>query len=167
MTSIKQRPEGYSRVQITLHWVIALLIAGQYLFKNAIATAWDTIRAGNNFAFDPLVMAHVAGGSLILLLVIWRVIVRVRRGVPATPENEPAILKAISHIVHWAFYVVLIMMSLSGLAAWFGDVVFAAQVHNILKVVLLALIAMHVLAVPFHHVVLKNPIMKRMVKSHH
>ena len=40
----------------------------------------------------------------------------------------------------------------------------AAQAHNILKVALLALIALHVLAVPFHRIVLKNNVMLRMIR---
>ena len=36
-------PSGYSRVQIVLHWVVVLLIAQQYLFKDAISNAWDCL----------------------------------------------------------------------------------------------------------------------------
>jgi cytochrome b561 len=55
-------------------------------------------------------------------------------------------------------------MSVSGALAWFADVTVAAQVHNIFKVVLLALVALHVLAVPFHRIVLKDNVMARMVR---
>ncbi|WP_151669416.1 cytochrome b [Nitrincola schmidtii] len=165
MSNVKTIPQGYLKVQIILHWIVVILIGSQYLFKNTIASAWDTIRSGEDFAFHPLILLHVVGGSLILIFMVWRLVLRVRYGVPASPENDHAIFKVISRIVHVAFYVVLILMSLSGLAAWFGDVVLAAQAHNILKVVLLALIAMHILAVPFHHIVLKSPIMKRMTTS--
>ena len=34
-------PKGYTRLQIALHWGAALLIVQQYLFKDAIAAAWD------------------------------------------------------------------------------------------------------------------------------
>jgi cytochrome b561 len=47
---------------------------------------------------------------------------------------------------------------------WFGDIAAAAQAHNVLKIVLLAMIALHVLAVPFHKIVLKNNVMQRMVR---
>lgn len=158
------QPKGYSATQIALHWGVALLVAGQYIFKDAIAGAWDAIRQGTDYAFDPLILAHVAGGALILALVGWRLALRVSRGVPQPPENEPAPLKALSHVAHWAFYAVLAIMSVSGALAWFGDVTVAAQVHNVFKVVLLALIALHVLAVPFHKIVLKNNVMQRMMR---
>ncbi|QOR38090.1 cytochrome B [Billgrantia diversa] len=164
MTAQSQFPQGYSAAQIALHWVVAVLIAAQYIFKDAISLAWDSVRAGENFAFDPLILAHVVGGGLILAFVVWRLVLRLKRGVPVAPENEPASLKTLSHVAHWALYAVLAAMALSGSLAWFGDVTQAAQVHNILKVVLLALVALHVLAIPFHRVVLKNNVMQRMIR---
>lgn len=164
MTVQRKSPQGYSTAQIALHWVVAVLIAAQYIFKDAISLAWDAVRAGETFAFDPLILSHVVGGGLILAFVVWRLILRIKRGVPVAPENEPAPLKTLSHVAHWAFYAVLAAMAVSGSLAWFGDVTQAAQVHNILKVVLLALVALHVLAVPFQRVVLKNNVMQRMIR---
>ena len=43
-------PKGYTRLQIALHWGAALLIVQQYLFKDAIAAAWDAAAAD---AIDP------------------------------------------------------------------------------------------------------------------
>lgn len=157
-------PVGYSRTQIALHWAVAALVAGQYIFKDSISGAWDAILAGRAVAFDPLIFAHVAGGGLILTFVVWRLVLRVKRGVPAPPENEPTALKTLSHVAHWAFYAVLAAMAVTGSLAWFGGVTDAAQAHNVLKVVLLALVALHVLAVPFHKIVLKNNVMARMIR---
>ncbi|MDP1578205.1 MAG: hypothetical protein Q8L76_15855, partial [Cypionkella sp.] len=56
------------------------------------------------------------------------------------------------------------LMSVSGALAWFADLTDAAQVHNIVKVVLLALIALHLLAIPFHRIILKNNVMVRMIR---
>ena len=164
-TTAKAAPQGYSTTQIALHRAVAVLIAAQYIFKDAISSAWDAIRAGETFAFDPLIFAHIGGGALIFAFVVWRLVLRLRRGVPAAPENEPARLKTLSHVAHWTFYAVLAAMAVSGSVAWFGDVTQAARAHNVLKVVLLALIALHVLAVPFHHLVLKNKVMQRMIRA--
>ena len=61
-------------------------------------------------------------------------------------------------------YLVLAALSVTGLLAWFGGVTAAAQAHNLLKVVLLLLVAVHVLAVPFHLLILKNNVMQRMIR---
>jgi cytochrome b561 len=155
---------GYSRTQIALHWSVVLLVAAQYIFNDAISGAWDAIRQGRNYAFDPLILAHVAVGSLILALVVWRLVLRLRRGAPSPPENEPAALATLSHVAHWAFYALLGAMAVTGTLAWFGGVGAAAQAHNVLKVALLVLIGLHVLAVPFHRIVLKNNVMQRMIR---
>jgi len=164
MTTGHTTPQGYSTTQIALHWAVAVLVAAQYIFKDAISGAWDAIRAGETFAFELPILAHVAGGGLILGFVIWRLVLRVTRGVPAAPDNEPAKLKTLGHVAHWAFYAVLAAMAFTGSMAWFFDVTQAAQAHNILKVVLLALIALHILAVIFHRIVLKNNVMRRMLQ---
>lgn len=157
-------PAGNSGAQIALHWIVTLLVAGQYIFKDSITSAWDAIRQGTDYAVDPLILAHVAGGGLILVFILWRLALRLRHGAPPQSENEPAPLKALSHVAHWAFYAVLAIMSVSGALAWFADLTIAAQVHNVFKVILLALIALHVLAIPFHRIVLKNNVMVRMLR---
>ncbi|MEN8656683.1 MAG: cytochrome b/b6 domain-containing protein [Marivita sp.] len=155
---------GYSATQIGLHWIVALLVAGQYIFKESIASAWDAYTRGQEVAFSPLILAHVAGGILILAFVLWRLVLRLTRGVPPAPENEPTPLKTLSHVAHWGFYAILAAMSVSGGLMWFGDVQAAAQAHNVLKVMLLALIVLHVVAIPFHKLVLKNNVMQRMIR---
>jgi cytochrome b561 len=164
MIAAKTAPQGYSATQIALHWAVAALVAAQYIFKDAISGAWNAIRLGEAYAFDPLILGHVGGGALILAFVTWRLVLRLRRGVPAAPENEPAPLRTLSHVAHRAFYAVLAAMAVTGALAWFGDVTQAAQAHNVLKVVLLALVALHGLAIPFHRIVLKNNVMQRMLR---
>ena len=155
---------GYSAAQIRLHWIVALLVAGQYIFKDSIAAAWDAYTRGQEISFSPLVFAHVAGGMLILAFVVWRLALRFSRGVPPAPENEPGPLKTLSHVAHWGFYALLAAMTVTGGLTWFADVAAAAQAHNVLKVALLALIVLHVLAIPFHRIVLKNNVMQRMIR---
>lgn len=155
---------GYSATQIGLHWIVAVLVAGQYIFKDSISQAWEVYTQGQEMAFSPLVFAHVAGGVLILAFVLWRLALRLTRGVPPAPENEPAPLKTLSHVAHWGFYAVLAAMSVTGGLMWFGDIAAAAQAHNVLKIVLLAMIVLHVLAIPFHKIVLKNNVMRRMIR---
>ena len=67
-------------------------------------------------------------------------------------------------MAHWGFHVILLAMVMTGLLAWFGDLVPAAEAHEILKAILLALVALHVLAIPFHRFVLKNDVMRRMIR---
>ena len=49
--------------------------------------------------------------------------------------------------------------------AWFGGVALAAQGHNILKIALLALIALHVVGAVYHHFVLQDGLINRMRRA--
>uniref|UniRef100_Q07HV5 Cytochrome B561 n=1 Tax=Rhodopseudomonas palustris (strain BisA53) TaxID=316055 RepID=Q07HV5_RHOP5 len=157
-------PIGYSRVQIALHWTVVALVAAQYIFKDSIANAWIAWHQGMPFAFDPRILAHIVMGQLILVLIGWRLVLRAKLGAPAPPDDEPAPMRAIARLSHAGFYVVLAAMSVSGTIAWFGDGIAAAQLHNLLKLVLLGLIVLHVLAALLHHVVLKTDVMQRMIR---
>lgn len=153
---------AYSRTQISLHWVIFILIALQYILHEPMAQAWEAIEKGLSPEFHPLVAAHVGGGLLVLVLAIWRIKVRLSHGAPALPEKEPALMKLGAHVTHIALYALMILVPVSGAAAWFGGIEPAAEGHELLKTVLLVLIALHFLAAMFHQFVLKTNLMKRM-----
>lgn len=152
---------GYTRRQIVLHWGVAALILMQYLFKDAIATAWDRLRDGLTAEFHPLVAAHVAGGLLVLAFAVWRLSLRRRDRVPPIPGDSAAQVM-LARATHVGLYLVMILMPLSGGAAWFGGVQTAAGVHNILKIVLLALVALHVVGALYHQFVLRDGLIARM-----
>ena len=154
---------GYSRAQIALHWTIALLVALQCLLHEPISRAWEASRAGDAVTFQPLIALHVVGGLVILLLVLWRLGLLALRGAPPPPEREPRYYKLGAKLVHGALYALLLAMPLTGLLAWFGGVAPAAAIHEVLRMVLLALIVLHVLAVLVHLFVLRMPVLRRML----
>lgn len=158
-------PSHYSRAQIALHWVVFLLIALQYLFHDAILEAWDTLRDGGEIAFSPLVAAHVFGGLLILALVLWRLALRLTRGAPPLPEEEPAPLKLIAQLTHLGLYALMLLMPVTGALAWFGGIGSMADVHGLLRLLLLALVALHVAGALYQQLVLKTDIMSRMKRA--
>ncbi len=157
-------PTGYSRLQIALHWLVFALIAQQYLFKDAMSAAWDRITDGLEAGFDPLVMAHVAAGALVLLLALWRLTLRARRGAP--PAIEASKVQGIlAKLTHVGLYVLMILMPVSGAVAWFGGVSAAAQGHNVMKFILLALVALHVVGALYHQFVLRDGTLARMRRA--
>lgn len=131
----------------------------------SISAAWDAFQKGQSGAFDPLVFGHVAGGVLILAFVVWRLALRRRRSTSPPPHDEHPALKVAAKLAHWAFYAVLIGLSLTGLLARFGAIAPAAGVHDVLKTDMLALIVLHVLAALFQQFVLKTGVMGRMTRS--
>lgn len=157
-------PKGYSRLQIALHWLAALLIVHQYLFKDAISAARDAAVKGMESAFNPLVLAHLAGGALVLVFALWRPSIRAGRGAPET-LGDSAVQRALAKATHLGLYAVMILMPISGSVAWFGGVQAAAQGHNVMEVALLALVALHVVGAIYHHFLLKHGLINRMRRA--
>ena len=161
---VKAAPSGYSRLQIVLHWLVFALIAHQYFFKGAISAAWGRVTEGMEISFDPLVLAHVGGGALVLLFALWRLSLRARRGVPEAIEASK-LQSALAKLTHFGLYALMILMPVSGSVAWFGGVGADAQGHNVMKVILLALVALHGVGAFYHHFVLRDGTLARMRRA--
>ncbi len=157
-----QQPTGYSRSQILLHWAVAALIAAQFLFSEGIEDAWRSLRQGVEPVFDPMILAHVAGGVLIGVFVVWRLVLRFTRGAPPPPEQEAPLLKLAAHAMHWTLYALMLGLVATGGAAWFGGVGAATGLHGALAPMLMILSLLHVAAALFHQFVLKTNLLARM-----
>ena len=157
--SAKTAPSGYSGTQITLHWIVFLVIVAQYVLHEAMVDAWRAILRGEESSFDPVVASHVFGGIILLALVLWRIVLRVKRGAPKPPEHEPAILKLAAGAIHLGLYALLILMPLSGMAAWFGNFEAAAEAHEVMRLLLLALIVIHIAGALYQRFILKTDVM--------
>ncbi|WP_421855362.1 cytochrome b [Oricola sp.] len=155
-------PSGFTATQIRLHWIVFILIVAQYVLHEGISQAWDAVERGQPAGFNPIVASHVLFGILVLALTLWRLTIRTRRGAPPPPEDEPAVLKLAASATHFALYALLILMPLSGLAAWFGGAEMAAEAHETMRIVLLALVALHVGGALYHHFILKTDVLTRM-----
>ncbi len=155
-------PKGYSRAQILLHWLIFALIAFQIIGHEPMAEAWEVIEGGGTAEVGPMVLAHVAGGIAILVFAVWRIVLRARRGAPPPPEGEPEILRKAAHWGHMALYALMIVVPLSGMAAWGGGIMAAAELHEALKTVFVVMILIHVAAALWHQFWLKDNLLARM-----
>ncbi len=156
--------KGYSTAQILLHWVVALLILSQFLLGDYISGAFREVMRGTVPPFDWLVWSHIAGGIAVLLLAVWRLALRGPRGAPPPPEDIHPGTRIAAVVSHWALYALLVLLPVSGLVAWFGQVGQAGEVHEAMTTVLLVLVAMHVAAALWHQFWLKDRLLLRMMR---
>ncbi|MEZ5714110.1 MAG: cytochrome b/b6 domain-containing protein [Paracoccaceae bacterium] len=152
----------YTKTQIRLHWLIFLLIALQYLNNDAISGAWRQVTKGETVVFDPMILAHVALGGLIGLLVLMRIAQRLRHGAPALPEDEPPALRLVAQLTHLGLYVLMVAVPVSGAVAWFLKIEAAGEAHEVMKGLLLVLVGLHVAGALYQQFVLKTDVMARM-----
>jgi len=159
-------PSSFSNAQRILHWAIAILIGTQFLTGqffdplHAIEPAGGALPEGG----PPLpILVHVGVGVSILVLAVTRLLVRIVKGAPASPPEEPHIFRLAAAGGHIALYALMFLMPITGLIAFFGHAQVAGWLHGgPLKLLLLALIAVHFCAVLVHQFIWKTNVLARM-----
>jgi cytochrome b561 len=154
----------YGLVSRAFHWVIVLAILTQWLLAEADEGSTPIPGSG----FDALTL-HQSIGLTVLLLAIARVIWRLVNVVPAWPADMKSYELVLARAVHFAFYVLLFAIPLTGWALasiedeplrffnWFEPPrIFLAgeetleEVHESLFNILVALAVLHVLGAAKH-----------------
>jgi cytochrome b561/polyisoprenoid-binding protein YceI len=98
--------QRYSYTAITLHWLLALLLA----FQISLGWALDGQNSPELFARYQL---HKSIGITILLLSLIRLVVRLFTSRPPASDG-PAWTRALAGTVHWLFYLVMILGPVTG-----------------------------------------------------
>jgi cytochrome b561 len=168
----------YHPLLVSLHWLTAVLIIG------ALGLGFFVLAAMPNS--DPQKIAilrlHMAGGMLILALMIIRFIVRLCSAQPAAATTGYLVLDRMAPLMHYGLYLLVLLMVgtgyATGILAGLPDIVFAGSgdplpasfsiyptftAHGILAALLAGSIAMHVLAALYHQLARKDRLFGRML----
>ncbi len=179
--SINTRPAsaGYTGTAKTLHWLIVALLIAQFIF------AWTMPEIRRNTPVTTLISLHFIFGIIILGVAVIRLLVRVGGGAPAPEAGIPGWQETSSQIVHWLLYALLLIVPLLGWinADWRGMPIamfghelphliaaraagwqWTGDVHGVLaNYAMLILIGVHVAAALYHHFVIYDGVLKRML----
>jgi cytochrome b561 len=157
--------ESFSIPQRILHWLTAALVLFNLLLPDGMNEWKRAIRHTGTATADQVAGAniHAYVGIGILLLVIVRLLLRHKSGVPDAPAEEPAIFTFASKLAHAVLYLLLIAMPLTGMAAYYLGYNSAGNIHaDVLKVILWAVIGAHVLGALVHQFYWKTNVLRRM-----
>jgi cytochrome b561 len=166
----------YHPLLVTLHWLLAVLLVAALSVGLRLATT-DNADPGK---LDVLEW-HMAGGILILALMVIRFVVRLLTSKPpGAPTGRPR-LDRLKPLVHYGFYgLVLAMVGTgyaTGLIAGLPAIVFARSgaplpasfavyptfaAHTVLAVILAGLVVLHIAAAFYHHLIRKDRLLGRM-----
>ena len=103
--------QSFGSAAKTLHWLIALCVVG--LIAVGKFMTGDGLDLSTKFQLYQL---HKSFGVLVFVLMIARLCWRWTQVIPAYPETMQPWEKTGAHISHWGFYVLLIIMPLTGWA---------------------------------------------------
>jgi cytochrome b561/polyisoprenoid-binding protein YceI len=175
----------YSAVAKSLHWLIALLVF--VLFP--LAWFMDDFSGIAKFKAYNL---HKSLGITVLALMFLRLLWRLARPTPTLPATMPRIERIAAHLGHFALYIVLFLMPVTGWAMisssdkpsvlfqytafpmipWLSQLPaddkkvyaeFFHSAHGVISYVLLTLIAIHIAAALRHAIILRDGILSRML----
>jgi len=167
-TSTSERAEharhGYSSTQIALHWLVAILVIANWLLGDGMAETFDAREEGVAILNFGPAYVHIAIGVSVLILMLVRLTARIRRPVQTDPDDPYRILRLLGWINHLAFYALLIVIPVLGAIAWFGNSEAAGDLHGLLVTVTLVLVLIHVGAALLHQFVLRDGLIRRMLR---
>lgn len=158
-----QKTIGYGPIQIGLHWLIAALVLFQLVFGESMVTATEAAEEGEAIGASDAILAtaHYWVGISILALVALRLIVRLRNGTPPPIDGNP-ILALMAKATHWLFYILLVVVPVTGLLAVYANPEIG-EIHQLAKPAFILLIALHAGAALFHHFILRDGTLRRML----
>jgi len=172
--------QGYSPAARVFHWLTAALL----LTMLPIGIAMANFDLGGAVE-DPLYHIHRSIGALVLAITAARLIYRLFNPAPPLPADMPALQQVAALVTHWGLYALLIVQPIVGWIAtsayrapvlffwlfelppiWpenrpFSEAMFT--VHRSLGVFIAVLISVHILAALYHHFMLRDRVLKRMV----
>jgi len=168
--------QSYSGVAKAFHWAIVVLV---FLMLYGGFTSDDLPKAERLGFFQ----THAGLGILILILMLGRILWRRTHPAPALPEGMPRWQQIASIATHHGLYLLVLLQPIFGLMTTasskfdlkaFG--VLGLQVapnetiheigetlHSINAWIITALIALHVVAALYHHFILRDNVLKRML----
>jgi cytochrome b561 len=170
----------FDQVSIALHWLTVLLIVAQY------GSLWlhEAAHHASNFALATL-SVHRSMGMVTWLVAILRLVWRRHfADVPPFPQSMPKLQRVIAKTNEYGLYFLLLVQPITGLARvvlrgqpfellfWHVPALVEpnpalrglfAQAHEIGGNALLLLIGLHAGAALFHHLVLRDGVLERML----
>jgi cytochrome b561 len=172
----------YSTAARKFHWVTTafvfiLIPIGVYMKDRGETTNFDALT-------NTLYSNHKLGGFILLWLVVARLAYRLIKGAPADAPSLNGMQRAIAHLTHWSMYALLLTVPMLG---WIGVSLYPALgipggfslpaltspnetaaktvffLHKISGIALAGLIVLHIGAALFHHLVVKDNVLRRML----
>lgn len=176
---LRNTPERYGLVAMTLHWLIALLIFGM------IGLGWYMTGLPVGVRKIQLYQLHKSLGITVLALVVLRLGWRLANRPPPLPDTIRGPERLLARVTHFGLYLLIVAMPLSGWiiasaatlpTSLYGLVPLprlvapdeatlhrAGAVHEVLAWAILVLAALHAAGAVKHHVIDKDNVLRRML----
>lgn len=176
---MRPRPTTFDLMSRLNHWTVAILFLfvwglGIYVFRVLPADAPK----------GPLIGQHKALGVIVLILASWRILWRVRQGMPEAVGDASPLQAVLAKAVHGLLFLGTVLMPLSGAVGsyyggrpvnvfglftipsgpkvdWISSLSYG--LHGVLAFVVIGAVGLHVAGALKHHFVDRDTILLRML----
>jgi cytochrome b561 len=180
-----EQKQNYDRTAKILHWLSAIFFIGALLMGLYFSTLDYRNDKVDYAKFGEWIYWHKTLGVLVFLLVFYRLYHRFRHPPPPLPPGTSRWIEISANISHISLYALILILGFSGLVAsdignypvklfelWYipqfpaenrplADGIF--KVHMFLGDVAAGLLAIHIGASLYHHYIVKDSILARML----
>jgi len=174
---MKNYPQ-YLAKQKWIHWLTAILVLFAIILPLAKGTLAQYLGGMGN-----LFTLHKSFGVIIFLLTVWRIIVIIKHGIPEVLPKHEKLQRIVSKSVQGIIYLLLLILPLAGYLMGSRDINFLGlipipgielpnsvhgffhSVHIVGAYALIALICLHICGAIYHHVWVKDNVLKAMLPS--
>lgn len=114
---MSQNRKYYTRTAQWLHWIMAIIFIVAYVI-GFYSGNFLTYESDGSFKGDVITL-HKNIASVIIFLVVIRIFWRYTHPAPELPESMPPTMKKMAHFGHFALYLVLLALPITGcLFSW-------------------------------------------------
>lgn len=154
---------GYSTLQISLHWLIAILIIAAWFTSDGMGRALEERIREGTFGMSGAPLHVMFGGSAFLLILI-RVIVRWRQGAPGPVPGTSEMMELAAKWGHRVLYVLMVLTPVAGAVTWNTGFELPGEAHEILGKALMIVALGHAAVAIWHQFIKKDGTLMRMLK---
>jgi cytochrome b561 len=154
----------YSPLQIGLHWLTAVLILATWWLGDGMGKALDArLEAGLSGIQGNT--WHVWLGGTVFILVLLRLLVRRNHGAPKPLEKVGSWTYLAGIWGHRLLYTLMLLVPAMGALTWYGKLDPIGFPHVIAANTLMVVALGHAAVALYHHYILKDRTLRRMVRS--
>ena len=155
-------PATFSRLQIWIHWIVAALVFAAFFTHEGMG---DALRERIEQGLTGMEGAtpHTVLGGIAFAFILWRIVLRWRRGAPEPEGSGQQLTAAIWG--HLLLYLLMIVVPAIGAASWYGKIPNLGEVHEVLGKALVLIALGHGAVALWHHFVMKDGTLRRMARS--
>lgn len=169
----------YDKFSVILHWLTVLLVVSQFV----LAQTWEWFARPTHHL---MVVAHMSLGIILFAVILLRLVWRLMPGHHVVPAGSGWISTA-SRLVHYSLYAMLVVEGLLGFVLrWAGDESMSffglllpppfapfskpahhlvGELHELTGWAIIIVATGHAAAALYHHYVVRDQVMSRMVPS--